>query len=1123
MGDFERWLAGLGMAEYAQRFAEQQVDFSVLPDLTDADLKELALPLGHRRKLLRAIAELQGRAAAAAAEPARRDSAERRQLTVMFCDLAGSTELSARLDPEDMREVIRAYQQACASVVRAYDGFLAKFMGDGVLVYFGYPRAHEGDAERAVRAGLDIAAAVGRLDAHGQAPPKVRIGIATGAVVVGDLVGEGAAQERAVVGDTPNIAARLQALAEPGAVLIAASTRRLIGNLFHLRDLGDHAVKGYPEPIRAWVVEGARAHESRFEATRASGLTGFVGREQQIERLIDCKRRAWAGQGRVVLISGEPGIGKSRLAASLAERLSGEPHLRLRYQCSAYHSNSALYPFIQQLRLAAGIDPAAPPSEQLDKLETLLSLATRQVASVAPLFAALLAIPAGGRYPALEVSPAQQRRQTLQAFLEQFEGLARRRPILLLFEDVHWADATSRDLIDMALERVHQLPVLAIVTFRPEFAAPWGGRPEVTTLALERLEPAQVRAMVHWLAGGKHLPAEVMTQIVAKTDGIPLFVEELTKAVLESGLLIEESGEYRLAGPLPPLAIPATLQDSLMARLDRLDSVGYVAQVGAAIGRSFSYPMIAAVTGLDEGSIRAALERLVDAELIFARGTPPEADYSFKHALVQDAAYESLLKSRRQALHARIVETIEARFPELVEAESEVLAQHCARADLTQKAVVYWMKAGANALLRSNLAEAETHLQAAIRLLATQPESTERLRQELACQTMLAQALIAAKGYGAAETMAAWRRAQALAAAVGSAEQRFAINYGLWVGQYAQGDLRASLALADDCLRAAETAGERTQLCVAQRMNGIARLVTGDFARAREHCARAVDLYDPALHPRLASQLGHDLLVAALSFTALSLWPLGYPDQARRAITSVLAHAKRLGHAPSLAYTYWHAGVIGVLMLREEALLAEHVEALLTLAVKHGFALWEWGGRIAQGWLRARAGGGSAAVEQMRAALGALRRTGQRVNDTMNLALLGEAQAATGDVAGGLQSIAEGIALGESTQQAFWLAELYRLQGALRLMAGADRTGAEAALRRALAVARQQEARSWELRAAIDLAALLADDGRAGEGEALLASAYRGLTEGFDSPDLRTARALAARLRSARNAAVPLP
>ena len=687
MKGIAEWLASIGLGEYAQRFAENAIDLSVVRDLTEQDLKDLGVLLGHRRKILRALLELEGAAPAptgTAAEPVLRDKAERRHLTVMICDLVGSTALSGQLDPEDMRAVIDAYHAACARITLTYDGFLAEFRGDGILAYFGYPLAHEDDAERTVRAGLDIIAAVARLETRAAEPLAVRIGIATGVVVIGDLSREGALREHAVVGETPNLAARVQALAEPGTIVVAASTRRLLGDLFRLRELGRHEVKGIAEPIAAWAVEGVSNSESRFEAVHVAGVTDLIGREHEIDFLLERKRLAWKGEGQVVLISGEPGIGKSRLAAALVERIVGEAHTRLRYQCSPYHTNSTLRPFIAQLERAAEFKADDTSEQRLDKLEALLAISGSPFEPVAPLFAALLSIPFGERYPPLALSPTQQCRRTLTALLDQFEGLARKQPILLSFEDAQWADTTSLELLDLTIERIRQLPVLAVFTFRPEFEPAWVGLPNVGTLTLGRLDRNDVESMVARVTGGRVLPAEVMKQIVAKTDGNPLFVEELTKTVLEAGILVEEANGYRLDGPLPPLAIPATLQDSLMARLDRLAPVREIGQIAAAIGREFSYSLLRVSVGCDEPALKNALAQLEQAELVFRRGEPPEAVYSFKHALVRDVAYESLLKSRRQQLHSQIARALEESFADIVASQPEIVARHFTQAGLVE-------------------------------------------------------------------------------------------------------------------------------------------------------------------------------------------------------------------------------------------------------------------------------------------------------------------------------------------------------------------------------------------------------------------------------------------------------
>jgi class 3 adenylate cyclase len=656
MTGIAEWLASIGLEEYAQRFAENAIDLSVVRDLTEQDLKDLGVLLGHRRKMLRAIAELKGAVLITPQTGAKlvpRDDAERRQLTVMFCDLVGSSALSARLDPEDLRRVIGAYHICIAEVIGQYEGIIARYMGDGVLAYFGYPQAHEDDAEQATRAGLALVDAVANLQTDIGAELQVRIGIATGTVVVGDLIGEGAAQEQAVVGETPNLAARLQTLAEPGTVLISASTHRLTGGNFEYRDLGPVTLKGWGESIPAWQVLASSGVESRFEAQHQTRLTPLIGREEEIDLLLRRWRHATQGEGCAVLLSGDPGIGKSHIARALQERLQAEPHITLRYFCSAHHTISALFPFISQLERAALFERSDSPTQKFAKLEALLAQSAADADHVAVL-ANLLSLPPNDRYRLPELSPQNRKEKTFAALLAQLDGLAAREPVLLIFEDVHWIDPTSRELLTVTLERVPRLRVLLLITARPEFTPPWPGHAHVTTLLLTRLSRRDGAALIERVTAGKTLPEEVMNQILARTDGVPLFVEELTKTVLETGLLQERDGHYVLNRPLPSMAIPMTLHASLMARLDRLAPVREVAQIGAVVGREFSYELLNAVAGLPIERLEEALGQLVRSELVFCRGEVPHAVYTFKHTLVRDAAYSGLLKSRRAEVHAAI-------------------------------------------------------------------------------------------------------------------------------------------------------------------------------------------------------------------------------------------------------------------------------------------------------------------------------------------------------------------------------------------------------------------------------------------------------------------------------------
>jgi class 3 adenylate cyclase/pimeloyl-ACP methyl ester carboxylesterase len=709
------WLRDLGLEKYEPIFRENEVDLDLLRELGEADLEKLGLPLGPRKRLLKAAAafvagsaggslsrhEAAGRAAL---------SAERRQLTVMFVDLVGSTVLSSRLDPEELRAVMRCYQDVCATEVARFEGHVAKFLGDGVLAYFGWPVAHEDEAERAVRAGLGIVEAVPGVPTPTGELLAARVGIATGMVVVGDLLGEGAAREEAVVGETPNLAARLQQLAEPGMIIVADGTRRLLGQLFDLEDLGARALHGFSASVRAWQVVGEGRTMGRFEARRSADLTPLVGREDELALLMDRWTLAREGKGHAVLLAGEPGVGKSRIAEDLRQRVGHEPHLRVLYQCSPQHTGSALHPIAAQIEHAAGFHRDDETGARLDKLETLLAQGAEDVSAIVPLFASLLAIPTNGRYPPLNLSPQQRKERTLEALLVPLEGLAAQQPLLLVFEDLHWIDPTSLEFLELLMDRIPSLPVLGILTARPEFTPPLNTRADLTILALDRLGRRHTAALAERVSA-KPLPPEVLDEIVARTDGVPLFIEELTRTVLESGLLEDEGERYGLRGPLPARAIPGTLHDSLMGRLDRLASVKEVAQVAAAIGRAFTDEMLAAVMDLSGEKLRDALDQLVGNNLILQAEGSPTATYVFRHALVQEVAYGSLLKSRRQELHARIANTVEGRFADIAEVQPEWLAHHYTEAGLVGRAANCWVRAARRAKDAYANKEATSHLQ----------------------------------------------------------------------------------------------------------------------------------------------------------------------------------------------------------------------------------------------------------------------------------------------------------------------------------------------------------------------------------------------------------------------------
>jgi class 3 adenylate cyclase/tetratricopeptide (TPR) repeat protein len=1111
MQQIATWLKSLGLGEYAQRFAENDIDVSVLRYLSDQDLEKLGVSLGHRRKMLAAIVELDGAIPTtphAAAEPNRRGEAERRQLTVMFCDLVGSTALSARLDPEDMRAVIAAYHAACAGIMPTYDGFIAEFRGDGILAYFGYPRAHEDDAERAVRAGLDVIAAVERLKTRAAAPLAVRIGIATGLVVVGDLSGEGASGQHAAVGDTPNLAARLQAMADPGTIVIAAPTRRLLGDLFHLRDLGRHEVKGIAEPVAAWAVEGVSDSDSRFEAVRTARLTDLIGREDEISFLVERQRLAWKGKGQIVLIAGEPGIGKSRLAAALGERIAAEPHTRLRYQCSPYHTNSALYPFIAQLERAAEIKPDDPSGQKLDKREAVLAMGTSRVQAVAPLFAALLSIPFDERYPPLALSPTQQRRQTLAALLDQLEGLARQQPVLLFFEDAHWADATSLELLDLTVERVRQLPVLALFTFRSEFEPPWAGLPNVGTLALGRLDRADAQSMVARVTGGRPLPGEVTEQIIVKTDGVPLFVEELTKTVLEAGILVKDAEGYCLNGPLPPLAIPATLRDSLMARLDRLARVKEIAQIGSAIGREFSYSLLRVVAGREETALKHALAQLEAAALVFRRGEPPEAIYRFKHALVQDAAYESLLKSRRQVLHRRIAEILSERFPKIAETEPEVVAHHFTQAGLTEAAVEWWGKAGWQAMKRSAYSEAIAHLSKAVAIADELPGRRGGRLNRLHLQISYGRALRGGLGYSAPEAVAAWARAREFAADINDPGELAPIYLGLFNASLTHGEIAPMWQLAEAIMSAAKGRPESPGAAlVAHWTSGLTCWFQGNYSGAKGHLEQALAIYRAERSPAIFKALTLDLPAAVMRYLGLVLWPLGEINRSRRLADQAVSgvEIKRpLVQANELVHKTVFDGLCG-----EHSRMMQQAETILALAREHGLPLYVAAGTYLSGLARWRAGDRLGGPGEMRRGWALLHENDCYLYEPFWGMQVAKADAEAGQIETGLANLSDLIIWAEQTGQHWLDAELHRVRGELlRVRDPPDVAAAEDAFKRAIDIARSQQTKTFELRAALSLAKLYEATGRGQVARELLVPALAGFNAAPEIPEVEEAQRL---------------
>jgi class 3 adenylate cyclase/predicted ATPase len=1107
--DVAEWLRSLGLERYAPVFSDNDIDAEVLRRLTVEDLRELGVTsVGHRRRLLDAIAALGDgfpaaeAAPAAAAPPAIVSDPERRQLTVMFCDLVGSTPLSTRFDPEDLREVIGAYHRCVADTVTHYAGFVAKYMGDGVLIYFGYPEAHEDDAERAVRAGLAVIDAVGRL-----VTPEtlnVRLGVASGLVVVGDLIGAGAAQERGVVGETPNLAARLQGLAQPSTLVIGQSTRRQIGTLFELDDLGPQALAGFAEPQRAWRVIGESGVVSRFEALR-SETTPLVGRDEELDLLLRRWHQAGTGEGRAVLVSGEPGIGKSRLTAALSQSIRGDGHTRLRHFCSPHHQDSALYPFITQLERAADFARDDTVEQKLGKLRETLASGARSDDEI-ELLAELLSLPNSAAD--LNLSPQRKREMLFEGLLHQLEALARMRPVLMVFEDAHWVDPTSRELLDLTLDRVRRLAVLLVVTFRPEFQHAWSGQSHVTMLALNRLGERDVTTLVRGLAGNKPLQSEIVEEILERTDGVPLFIEELTKAVLERAGQDNRVAEVLSASSQPSLAVPATLHASLIARLDRIGAAAKeVAQIAAVLGREFGYELIQPVAERSEAELQAALARLAEAGLLFSRGAPPHSSYLFKHALVQDTAYGTLLRSRRQELHARVASALRQHFAELVERQPELLAHHLAGAGDAEGAVVQWLIAGRHAASRSAHTEAVAYFGRSLGLLATLPENAARDHQEVELQLASAASLLTAKGMASPEATEAYTRARDLAERRNDANNRIAALWGLWIGSQTRNAFDLARGLSDQLLELTQDRGDNGLRLQAHHAAWTTRLFRGELALSHTHSQAGRRIYEPERHRSHALVYGaHDPGVCARFITAWTGWMLGYPEQAQAGVDDALHLAGQLGH-PMSSLLALVIGTVVHQLGRDSERASQYLAAAETLAAEQRLVLF-FDARVLRGGILTAQDVAADAVVQIREGLADRQKPGaNKLGRPYGLGLLSEALARSGDHDAALAAVMEALEAAAEIGERWWDAELHRLKG-LRLLARGGVEDAHAAFHDALRVAREQQAKSLELRAATSLARLWAEQGRRIEAHELIAPVYGWFTEGFDTADLKDAKVL---------------
>jgi len=1042
----------------------------------------------------------------------RSPEAERRQLTVMFCDLVDSTKLSSQLDPEDLREVVQAYQKTCTDVIERYDGYVAQLLGDGLLVYFGYPQAHEDDAHRAVRTGLGIFNAIGDLNQGLQQTRDIqlalRIGIHTGLVVVGQMGSTGRSEQLAL-GETPNVAARIQGRAAPNTLVISDATARLVQGYFVCQDLGMQPLRGVAEPIAVYRVLSESGATSRLDVAQTRGLTPLVGREQEVGLLLERWEQAKAGHGQVVLLSGEAGIGKSRLVQMLKEHVANEPHVRWECRSLPYYQNTALYPLIELWQRTLQWQQDETLDEKFAKLEQTLRQYRLPLEETVPLFAPLLSLPLPeDRYSPLNLSPQRQRQKTLETIVAILLELAERQPVLFILEDLHWTDPTTLELLNLLIDQTPTASLLMLLTCRPSFQPAWHHRSYVSEITVNRLSHAQVEQIVTCVTDGKTLPKEVIQQIIAKTDGVPLFVEEITKAILESGQLKAIDGHYELTGSFTTLTIPATLQDSLMARLDRLVTAKAVAQYAAVIGRQFSYELLSTVSQLDEVTLQRELGRLVEAEIVYHRGIPPQATYTFKHALIQDAAYQSLLKSTRQQYHQRIAEVLEAQFPETAEGQPELLAHHFTEAGLIERAVGYWHKAGQRASERSAHVETISHLRTGLALLQTLPETPDRVQREVDMLIALGAALRATKGAGAPEFGETYTRARQLCHHLEDSQRLFSVLRGLWHYYYIHADLRTAYELGEQLLALAQQAQAPVMLVAAHRALGATLYYLAGVAEAHPHFAQGIALYDLQQHRASTFLYGEDAGVVCHNFAALALWLLGYPAQGRALLDAAVTLAQQVAHPFSLGFALSNAAVCHQFR-REGRAAQEYAEAAISLTTEQGFPYWSAFSSILRGWALAQQGQAQEGITQIHYGLTIYPVTGADLFQPYFLTLLAEAHGTIGELETGLTVLTEALMLTDKIGVRWYESESYRLKGELLLQQSSDHYAeAERCFHHAIDIARNRQAKSFELRTATSLARLWQQQGKRQEAHDLLAPVYHWFTEGFDTADLKDVKEL---------------
>jgi len=1103
------WLGRHGLGQYAQRFAENNIDYSVLPDLTEDDLEKLGVLLGHRKKLLRAIGAVRARsqtrdtskvslAGTEATPPAQRRDAEFRQITVMFCDLVGSTELSVKLDPEDLQKLVDAYRRECSTAIRRYGGEVARYFGDGVMAFFGWPRAHEDNALRAVHAALEIVSGVTNIS--GPVTLACRVGVCSGPVVVGDIGNSANSLSLDAVGETPNIAARLQILAAINTVVISESTRRLASAAFDLQDLGRQELKGVTEPVHVYRVLAAKNASSRFEAAHPGSLTPLVGRSSELSLLLDRWEKVKEGDGQAILLSGIPGVGKSRLLHELKSRIQEEPHLLLHHQCSPYHTQSAFFPVIEQIEQAAQLTAREADADKIAKLQAYLPRLTDGSIEPLLLIAKLLSITTENRKELSELTPQQIKNRTISTLVDMLLAYSMQRPTLCIFEDAHWLDPSTLELVELIISRIGHARVMLIVSCRPEFRPTWLAHANITTHSLTRLSQTEVRTMIRDVLRGGSIPQQLVDQIIERADGVPLFIEELTSSTLSAPL--RTRGTFTAS-----LRVPETLSDALMERLDRVAPSRRVAQIAAVIGREFSHNLLSAASQVDEDNMQSALSLLEQADIIYRVGVSPFVRFAFKHALLRDAIYDTLLRSKRQQIHADIAAILQRDFPQLVENQPEVLAYHYQEAGNHQLAIRCWFESGQRAVAHSANVEAIANFRKALQLLNALQETPERTKQEIDIQLALGIPLIAVQGYAAAETREAFSRARALCLRLGNIPEYFQALFGSWGNLWMGGNNRDALGMADEFLTRSRALSDPVLLMVAHRVIGSTLLTLGDFQSSSSHFEETIRLSTGREKQQLYNLYMVEPQAASLLLLSWDLWFLGHPDQSLSRVSEALALAQDLGQPYTVAFAHYMTSVVH--LLRGDAARGlESAGKSFEISQEQRFSLYVTLSRISRGRAICDLGRLEEGRAEIELGIDEARRSGVGFMLPMMDSWLAEVHAKIGENERALAIVERALTdIGDVTGRA-WEAELHRQRAQILLAFDPSKvTEAESYLKKSIEVALGQSAKSLELRAATSLAEFWRMQGRADEARALLEPIYRWFREGAETADLRRARA----------------